>query len=172
MRQPTLVRSLTPTERQVLEAGLRSAEAFTVRRCQILLKSAEGCTPKQIERQLNWSDQCVREAVHAFHAEGLTCLRAKSKRPHTAQKLLDEKDLEQLKDLLHRSPRAFGLPTSRWTLEGLAQVCAVQGLTKTVVSDETIRDAMKRLGVSWQRAKRWLESPDPAYARKKGPESG
>ena len=172
MRQPILLRSLTPAERQALEAGLRSAEAFTVRRCQILLKSAEGSTPKQIQDRLGWSDQCVREAIHAFHAQGLDCLCPKSKRPHSVRKLLGQKELERLKDLLHQSPRTFGLPTSRWTLEGLAQIAAVQGLTKTVVSDETIRDAIKRLGGSWQRAKRWIESPDPAYARKKGHATG
>ena len=37
-----------------------------------------------------------------------------------------------------------------------------------MLSSETIRQALLRLGVSWKRAKRWLTSPDPGYARKKG----
>jgi hypothetical protein len=40
-------------------------------------------------------------------------------------------------------------------------------LSTTVLSQETIRRALKRLEVGWKRAKRWLTSPDPAYARKK-----
>ena len=36
-----------------------------------------------------------------------------------------------------------------------------------MLSPETIRQAFLRLGVSWRRAKHWLTSPDPAYARKK-----
>jgi hypothetical protein len=36
-----------------------------------------------------------------------------------------------------------------------------------VLSAETIRQALLRLGVGWRRAKHWLTSPDPAYARKK-----
>ncbi len=44
-----------------------------------------------------------------------------------------------------------------------------QGLTATRVSDETIRMTLKRLGIGWKRAKRWITSPDPAYARKKAP---
>jgi hypothetical protein len=36
------VRPLTDAERQTLEAGLRSPEAFTLRRCRILLASADG----------------------------------------------------------------------------------------------------------------------------------
>ena len=39
-----------------------------------------------------------------------------------------------------------------------------QGLSATVLSPETIRQALLRLGVGWRRAKRWLTSPDPAYA--------
>ncbi len=35
------------------------------------------------------------------------------------------------------------------------------------VSIETIRFALKRLRVGWQRAKHWITSPDPAYVRKK-----
>jgi hypothetical protein len=48
-----------------------------------------------------------------------------------------------------------------------AEVCVEQGVTAERVSLETIRDALKRLGVGWRRAKRWITSPDPQYALKK-----
>jgi transposase len=172
MSAPLFVRELQPEERQVLEAGLRSPSGFVVRRCQALLKSREGYTPRQIQALLGQSDQSVRNAIRAFHAEGLGCLEQKSCRPKSAQKLLADTALEPLKERLHQSPRIFGRPTSVWTLEGVAQVAAAQGLTPRLVSDETIRDALKRLGVGWKRAKRWISSPDPAYARKRGPEIG
>ena len=166
------VRTLAAEERQALEAGLRSADAFVVRRCQILLKSADGLTPRQIKERLGWSDQCAREAIHAFHQEGLACLQPKSKRPKSVTKTLDDPALAQIKEWLRQSPRDFGLPTSRWTLNGMAVVCAARGLTPCLVSDETIRDAIRRLGLSWKRAKRWIDSPDPAYARKRGLATG
>src|SRR3954451_5913972 len=127
------VRALTTEERQALEGGLRSGDAFVVRRCQCLLKSAEGFSPRQMQSQIGWSDQCVREAIHAFHQEGLGALTAKSKRPKNARKLLEEAALEQIRGWLRQSPRDFGLPTSRWTLAGLAVVCAARGLTPGVV---------------------------------------
>jgi hypothetical protein len=68
---------------------------------------------------------------------------------------------------LHQSPRTFGQPTSRWTLALAVEVSFAQGLTPRLVSDETIRLALRRLGVTWKRAKHWITSPDPAYARKK-----
>src|SRR3712207_7021241 len=38
-----------------------------------------------------------------------------------------------------------------------------------LVSDETIRAALAAPGVRWQRAKHWITSADPAYARKTTP---
>ena len=37
-----------------------------------------------------------------------------------------------------------------------------------LTTGETIRVTLGRIGVRWQRAKHWITSPDPAYARKKG----
>jgi hypothetical protein len=39
---PIFVRSLTEDERNQLEAGLRSSDAFVLRRCQMILASAGG----------------------------------------------------------------------------------------------------------------------------------
>src|SRR4051812_15063056 len=122
MRSPLFVRPLTPEEQGALEAGLRASDAFVVRRCQCLLQSAAGRTPRQIQAQLGWSDQSVRRFIHAFAVEGLGCLQKKSSRPKTARKLLDAGACAQLREWLRQSPRDFGLPTSRWTLAGMAQV--------------------------------------------------
>jgi hypothetical protein len=49
----------------------------------------------------------------------------------------------------------------------VAQVCHQRGWTPRVLSGEAIRLVLKRLGVGWKRAKHWITSPDPEYARKK-----
>ncbi len=50
-----------------------------------------------------------------------------------------------------------------------AEVSLERELTAQRVSGETIRATLARLGVRWLRAKkRWITSPDPEYARKKG----
>ena len=77
-----------------------------------------------------------------------------------------------LRELLHRSPREFGTQSTLWTLKDAAEVTFEEGLTNELVSGETIRATLSRLGVRWERAKRWIESPDPEYARKKGLETG
>jgi transposase len=154
-------------ERATLETGLRSPSAFTLRRCQILLASAERQSTTTIARHLCCTDQTVRNTIHAFHQRGLTVLQPLSSRPHTTATIFDAGACEALRALLHQSPRTFGKPTSRWTLALAAEVSFAQGLTPRLVSDETIRLALRRLRVSWKRAKHWITSPDPAYARKK-----
>ena len=167
MQTPLYVRPLTADERASVETGLRSSSAFTVRRCQILLASAEGQSTTTIAHALRCTDQTVRNALHAFHQRGLPALAPQSSRPHTVATIFDAATCEALRALLHQSPLTFGKPTSRWTLQLVAAVSFAQGLTPRLVSDEAIRVALRRLGVSWKRAKHWITSPDPAYVRKK-----
>jgi len=172
MRPPLFVRSLTTAEHRALEAGRRSADAFVLRRCQIVLASARGQAPPRIAQYLGCNDQTVRNTIRAFNTAGLACLHRRSSRPHTVQAAFDPARAEALRALLHQRPRAFGKPTSLWTLALAAEVCCEQGLTSRRVSGETIRATLVRLGVRWRRAKQWITSPDPAYARKKRPVTG
>jgi len=152
-----------------MEAGLRSSNTFTVRRCQIVLASEYGAGVPRIARQVGCSEQTVRNVVHAFNTQGVACLQRESSRPRTTRERLGPEGAEGLQALLHQSPRTFGHPTSLWTLELAAEVSFAQGLTAQRVSREAIRTALRRLDVSWQRAKHWITSPDPAYVRKKKP---
>jgi hypothetical protein len=140
-----------------------------LRRCQILLANARGEPVAAIAGVVGCSDQTVLNVLHAFDARRLDCLVRRSSRPHRVPVAFTPERAEALRDVLHQSPRAFGKPTSLWTLELAADVSFEQGLTPDRVSDETIRATLARLGVRWQRAKAWITSPDPAYARKKAP---
>jgi hypothetical protein len=138
MKPPLFVRPLTDEERHHLEGGLRSKKAFTLRRCQILLASAQQHTPAQIAKHVGCSVQTVRNTLHAFAQRGLACLTEQSCVPHTVQPVLDA-----------------------------AEVCCDLGFSPQPLSAPTIRDAILRLGANWKRAKHWITSPDPAYVRKK-----
>jgi transposase len=167
-----VVRPLTADERATLETGLRSTSACTVRRCQIRLASAEGQSTSTIAHHRRGTDQTVRNVLHAFHQRGLAVWQPQSSRPHTTSVLFDAGACASLQALLPQSPRTFGKPTRLWTLQLAAEVSFAQGLTPRLVSDETSRTALRRLGVSWKRAKPWITSPDPAYARKQNDATG
>lgn len=167
MKAPIFVRSFTEDEQDQIQAGLRSKNAFVLRRCQILMASVRGERAITIAGQLGCDDQTVRNVIKGFNQEGLTVLQEKSSRPHELHAAIAEEDLPRLYALLHRGPRDCGKDTSVWSLELLAEVSFEQGLTLTLVSGETIRQAIRRLGLNWKRVKHRINSPDPLYEQKK-----
>src|SRR5215218_5361134 len=168
MRPPIFVRSLSDTEKEQLETALRSKDAFVMRRAQIILASNRGERAPRISRSLGCGSQTARDAIHDFNERGLAALAAQSSRPKRTRDAFDEEGAEALRGLLHRTPREFGRRRSLWTLEMAAEVAFEEGLTERRVSGETIRATLSRLlGIRWQRAKRWITSPDPLYERKK-----
>src|SRR4051794_389464 len=108
MHPPIFVREPSDAERARLEAALRASDAFTVRRAQIVLASAEGRRPRTIARELRCAVQTVRNGVRAFNAGGLAALTAGSSRPKSAAPVLGAAELERLRAILHQPPRAFG----------------------------------------------------------------
>jgi transposase len=168
MQAPLFVRPLTDAEREAVEQGLRSSNAFMLRRSQIVAASARGEHIPRIARSLSCNEQTVRNAIHAFNQDGTAALTKRSCAVHSDQAAFTPDAAERLRALLHRRPRDFGHKTSLWTLDLAAEEAFKQGLTTTRVTGETVRATLVRLGVRWLRAKRWITSPDPAYARKKG----
>jgi transposase len=167
MKAPIFVRPLTEDEQNHLQAGLRSSNAFVLRRCQMLMASARGERVPAIARYLGCNQQTVRNAIHDFNARGPLALQEGSSRPHQLHISFSEEAKQQLKDLLHRSPRDFGKDRSTWTLTLAAQVCFEVQIITSPISYETVRQALKSMGTSWKRAKHWITSPDPQYLLKK-----
>ena len=71
-----------------MEGGLRSADAFVVRRCQIVLASEYGAGVPRIARQVGCSDQPVRNVSARFQypGRGVSAARALTA-PHHARAL-------------------------------------------------------------------------------------
>jgi transposase len=119
--KPRYARSLTHEKRQVLRQSLKSSNGFTVRRAQMVLLSAEeGIKVNAIGERVGCQGQAVRQAIHAFHQEGLSCLHPKAKGNPTDRRVLDDAARERLRELIRRSPRDLRYETSLWTLDLLA----------------------------------------------------
>jgi DNA-binding CsgD family transcriptional regulator len=165
--RPIYVRELSAEERETLRAGLKSKSAFTMRRSQILLHSAEKKSASEIAKEVHCSEQTVRNALYAFEQEGLFCLREKSHARHDQKPAFSEAGVNRLKEIIRLSPRLFGHETSLWTRELLAETCSQEGLTPHRVSKTLLTDTMKAAGIEWRRARKWIRSPDPAYELRK-----
>lgn len=171
MSAPLYVRPFTDREREEVEKALHAEEAFTLRRAQIVRLSSQGKRSTEIAEHLGCTTQTVRNAIHDFNEEGPESLRPEKPGPKDPDRLFEEEEREALLELAHRSPRDFSKERSTWTLPLLAEVAFEEGLTGHIVSDETIRQAILAMGHSWQRAKNWIQSPDPQYALKKNSET-
>ncbi len=106
MRTPIFIRPLTEDEQHQIQAGLRSSDAFVMRRCQILRASARGERAPVIAHQLGGDDQTVRNVIHEFNATGRAVLQEGSSRPHRLHTSFSEDGLVRLKDEARIAVRA------------------------------------------------------------------
>jgi hypothetical protein len=182
MRTPIFVRALTDEERTDLRTGLRSSDGVQVRRCQMVLASARGerswrAGPPE-RRAGGRRRETGAPAPPSLQSAGAGSAAAwlLTPAPAAAAWLLTHQPppgafpgerAEQLRALVHRSPRDVGHPTRLWTLDLAAEVSFAHGLTDQLVTGEAIRMTVLRLGIGWKRAKHCITSPDPAYVRKK-----
>ncbi|MEL7361248.1 MAG: helix-turn-helix domain-containing protein [Bacteroidota bacterium] len=162
------VRTLTHPEHHALREAVRGDDDFARKRATVLRLSAQLRSPVQIADALALSPSGVRFIIHDFHDRGLDALRRQPMGPKAPGRSFDPAARERLVALAHQSPRDFDKPRSTWTLTLLAEVAFAEGVTAHHVSGETVRQAIVSLGHSWQRAKKWIRSPDPQYALKKG----
>src|SRR4051794_17468457 len=110
MHPPLFVREPSAAERARLDAGLRASDAFTVRRAQIVLLSADGRRPREIAQGLRCAVQTVRDGIRAFNARGVASLAAGSSRPRSAAPVLGTAERERLRAIPHPPPRALRHP--------------------------------------------------------------
>ena len=127
----------------------------------LLLSADEGLKVDAIGQPVGCQGQAVRQAIHAFAHEGLSCLQPKAKGNPTDRRALDDAARKQLRELIRRSPRTVGYETSLWTLDLLAQACYAQGITATHVTGETIRATLAR----WASTGGGPSSTSPARTR-------
>ena len=103
---------MSEEERAAVEKGLRSSEAFVLRRSQILLASASGKRASQIAAAVGGDADTALNAINAFNEKGIAALTPGSSVPHQYKVAFDAEAAERLRALLHRSPREV----RQWTL--------------------------------------------------------
>lgn len=159
-----LGRPLSDAERCQLERWQRCEHKVKFIRARVILLCQSMSSAATVARAIGIHVQTVRDLVRTFHAKGLAGLEPKP-RPGVPRRFAEAAE-EALIALLHERPEAHGFDDGRWTLETAAQALA-RVLNVASVSTETVRRLLERRRYSWQRAKEWLDSPDPAYMFKK-----
>lgn len=171
--RPIYARTITEEERQTLRGELKSSNGVVVRRSHIILMSAdEGLKAQAIAQRVGYSDETVRQVMQRFNQEGLSAIYPKSNARPDDQRAFKDAAREQLKVMVHQSPRDFGCESSVWTLSLLAKVSYQEGLTEHLVHPDTVSETLHQLGLNWKKAKRHIQSPDEHYSVKKSAATG
>jgi len=162
------VRPLKRKHLKKLRSLQRRSSAVVYRRATILLLSQAGKSVQEIAALLGLHVQTVREWIRTFNAAGperrwkiFTPRRPTGRRP-----VFTDTIAEGLVDLLHQSPKNYGLTGETWTLKDLVRVAQQTGLVKSI-SHESVRRLLRGEDYVYLQAKWWITSPDEHYAHKK-----
>lgn len=153
---------LTDEERKVLLKVYRSGTAGqAVRRAQIVLLLAGGCSYRAVRDVAFCSFDLIAECVRRFRAGRVAALLGDSEDakvedvPHWLARVAHW--------LLTKTPQDFGYLRSRWSCETLAEVLAWE--TGRRLSRETIRRGLHRLAWVWRRPRPAVGPEDPRYGQ-------
>ena len=149
--------------------GYALKDAFTLRRSQMLLASSRGTEVPQDRRESGMpASQTVRDAIHDFNRRGMDALVAGSSRPKRTRAAFDEKSAKPCASCSTALRGSLGETLASGPLRWQRRSLSRRGLPKGGSPEKRSGPLLCAfLGVRWQRAKRWITSPDPLYERKK-----
>ena len=81
------------------------------------------------------------------------------KKPPGRPRKFGEEIRTKIEELVRTPPRNLGLPFTNWTARALAQYLIREGIVE-YIGEQTIRDILKERGITIQRRKKWIDSPD------------
>jgi len=152
--------NLTDSQRKELRVFARRGEpGYLRRKALLLLNLGQGQTVTQVARVFQVTRRTVYSWRKRFLGQGLAGLRV---RPGRGRK--PKAQLAQIVRYVRQSPRQFGVPRTRWSLQALAQVVpSLKGF-----SPFGVQKVLARAGYRYKRGQPSLHSPDPDYEVKKG----
>ncbi len=160
MAQGKIISHLRRNARRRIERlSDKTMDKVTFRRCQIVLRAANGEKAAAIATALACSPSTVSRTLTAYERQGDVTLR-RGKSPGRPPKIKSE-DKQLLDKLVSREPRALGKNFSNWSAKKLRQHL------KLAVHITTVLRHLWRLGWRWRRPVKRVASPDPRYQAKK-----
>jgi transposase len=159
------IRPLTIDEGRKLARITRTAkDPVKLRRAIVVLMSGQGQAVRDITTLMQVSADYVRDVIHAFNERGFEALNPKwsGGRPRT----IGEQIRERICLIARTSPADWGIAGfSTWSLtklrDHLINRCAV-----AAISTETLRQILRKAGISWQTTTTWKTSTDPDFITK------
>jgi transposase len=158
---------LTSSERELVDAKVanKSLSARIHQRYRIIAELAAGRGVGQVADRVGCSQSAALHRLHCFHRQGFRDFERPNNPRGPFAKVDSDQVLALIKVALAR-PEELGLPFSHWSVKKLKAYCREQGLLPPI-TDEWVRQLLRREGISFQHSKTWKESPDPQFEVKK-----
>jgi putative transposase len=145
--------------RRIERLGCKTQDKTTFRRCQIVLRVANGERRQDIADALSCHLSTVSRAVTSFQEQGESAL-GRSASPGRPRKLTAGQ-VRQLEETVDQEPREIGKNHSNWSSKTLVKHLNLP------VHPTTVQRYLKRLGWRWGRPRHRIASPDPRYGPKR-----
>lgn len=160
-------RSLSEAEGRLVQCEIRHGrDAVYVKRCQVVLASAQGMRVKEIARLTLLSEYHIRMLIRSFNHGGLPAIRPRKAKGRDPS--FSDEERATIAEFARIPPKVLGYPFTSWSLSKLKMAVEERKLLGgRGISDESIRQILDEYGVSYQRTKSWKESHDPEFELKK-----
>jgi transposase len=152
-------------DRRLLTEWRRSKNKNLWQKAVTVLEN-QNLLPEEIAKKVERPVAEIRKWIKAFNRDGLDGLNPPRKPYANAQKreaALDQKR-RRILEILHDSPRSFGINRSNWSLPSLAAAYSRQH--DEPISRSTVGRLVKKSGYTMKKARKVLSSPDPEYREK------
>jgi len=158
---------LTPEEGRRVQHEIRHGkDPIMLKRCQVILGSAQGMTVQEVAKLTLLSEYHIREVIRTFNQGGLSAVRPK--KSGASNPKFTEEEKASVAEFAQVPPRVLGYPFNSWSLSKLNQAMAERDvLNGKTISDECVRLILEERDISYQRTKTWKESNDPDFEGKK-----
>ena len=157
-------RSFHKDEQQQLYDLLDHPDPQVHRRAKAVLLSAEGYSANQMVPLVNLTAKSIRKWITRFNSEGVAGLVKQAKSPGRKPTFTPAKR-QKMVELALTPPQSLGQPFTTWSLDKLvAHLRETEGIR---ISKSWLSQILRENGLSPQRVKTWIASPDPDYALKK-----
>ncbi len=145
---PLTIRRLTPSDRRLLKAKLRSRTLprRLSRRYRIVAEAARGRTVTAIAHRVGCHEDSVYLWVRRFNASGFTTFELPTN-PRGRVSILTAPQIRELVRVALSRPADLGLPFTRWSIPKLASYCRTREILPPI-SDEWVRRVLLREGVT------------------------
>ena len=152
-------------DRRLLTEWRRSKNKNLWQKAVTVLEN-QNLLPEEIAKKIERPVAEIRKWIKAFNRDGLDGLNPPRKPYANAQKrelALDQKR-RRILEILHDSPRSFGINRSNWSFPSLAAAYSRQH--DEPISTSTVGRLVKKSGYTMKKARKVLSSPDPQYREK------